>query len=79
MLSGVAADLLESPPIDSFPGEENGKVVLEMIQGTTATSLQSATLSELARATELMERAADRTIEHREQARDIAAERSRSG
>jgi len=79
MLSDLAGDLLDALPDDSYPGEENSEVVLEMIRGTIATSLQSATLSELARATELMERAFDRTIEHLEQARDIAAARSESG
>jgi len=79
MLSDLAGDLLDALPDDSYPGEENSEVVLEMIRGTIATSLQSATLSELARATELMERAFDRTIEHLEQAREIAAVRSRSG
>ncbi len=78
MLSDLAAELAEALPEEAFPGEDNGEVVLEMIRGTIATSLQSATLSELARSTELMERAVDRTIEHLEEARDIAAAQSPS-
>jgi hypothetical protein len=36
MLSDVAADLTEELPDDSYPGEDTGEVVLEMIRGSAA-------------------------------------------
>jgi len=63
-LSELAADLVEALPEDAYPGEEPGLVVLEMLCGTVATALGSADPRDLKRATELIELARDRTVEH---------------
>jgi hypothetical protein len=63
-LSELAADLVESLPDDAYPGEEPGAVILEMLCGTAATVLGSVDPQEVERATELIELARDRTVEH---------------
>ena len=63
-LSELAADLVEALPEDAYPGEEPGLVVLEMLCGTVATALGSADPREIERATQLIELARDRTVEH---------------
>src|ERR1700722_17562570 len=66
VLSGLAAELIESLPVDAYPGEEPGAVVVEMLSGTIATALRSADPRDVRRATELMDGAVERTIEHLE-------------
>lgn len=63
-LSELAADLVEALPDDAYPGEDTGAVVLEMLCGTAATVLGSVDPREVERATELIELARDRTVEH---------------
>ncbi|HJS96142.1 MAG TPA: hypothetical protein VJ741_17900 [Solirubrobacteraceae bacterium] len=63
-LSELASDLVEALPDDAYPGEEPGAVILEMLCGTAATALRSEDPGEVERATELIELARDRTVEH---------------
>src|SRR5690242_852778 len=63
-LSELAADLVEALPDDAYPGEEPRAVVLEMLCGTAATVLGSADPRDVERATELIELARDRVVEH---------------
>ncbi|HET6868035.1 MAG TPA: hypothetical protein VFH80_19135 [Solirubrobacteraceae bacterium] len=63
-LSELAAELVEALPHDAYPGEEPGAVVLEMLCGTAATVLGSVDPRDVERATELIELARDRTVEH---------------
>jgi hypothetical protein len=64
MLCDLVSDLIESLPPDAYPGEEPGAVVIEMLSGTIATALGSADPREVRRATELIDQAAARTLEH---------------
>jgi hypothetical protein len=64
MLSGLAADLVEALPADAYPGEDTAAVVIEMICGTIATALESADPGAVRQATELIELASTRTVEH---------------
>jgi hypothetical protein len=64
MLCDLASDLVESLPPDAYPGEEPAAVVIEMMCGTIRTALGSADPGEVRRATELIERAGTRTLEH---------------
>jgi hypothetical protein len=75
MLSDLAANLTETLTADSYPGEDPGAVVMEMVCGTIATVVGSADPREVRRATELIAAAAERTIEHLE----LACELSRPG
>jgi hypothetical protein len=63
-LSELAADLVEALPDDAYPGEAPGAVILEMLCGTAATVLGSMDSREIERATQLIELARDRTVEH---------------
>lgn len=63
-LSELAADLVEALPEDAYPGEDAGAVILEMLCGTAATVLGSIAPRDVERATELIELARDRTVEH---------------
>jgi hypothetical protein len=64
MLSGLAVDLVDALPADAYPGENSAAVVLEMICGTIATALESANPRAVRQATELIELASTRTVEH---------------
>lgn len=64
MLCELAADLIDAMPADAYPGEQLGRVVIEMLCGTVRTSLESADPREVRRATELIDQAASRTLEH---------------
>jgi hypothetical protein len=64
MLSGLASDLVEELPSDAFPGEDTAAVVIEMLIGTIHTAIEDVDPYDLARATELLERACDRVLEH---------------
>jgi hypothetical protein len=63
-LSDLAAGLVETLPDDAYPGEDSGAVVLEMLCGTIATALGSVDPRHVERATEVIELARDRTVEH---------------
>lgn len=64
MLSEVAAGLIETLPEDAYPGEDPGAVVMEMMCGTIRTALGEVDPAEVRRATELIDQAAARTVEH---------------
>lgn len=64
MLTGLAADLVESLPADAYPGEEPAAVVMEMITGSIRTALIEVDQRDVQRGVELMREAADRVIEH---------------
>jgi hypothetical protein len=71
-LSELVSDLAAALPAEHYPGEEPGAVVLEMLCGTIGTSLTSADPRELQRATELIDLAAARTLEHLRLARGLS-------
>lgn len=64
MLSHLAADLVDALPDDAYPGEDSAAVVLEMLCGTIASALESADPCAVEQATELLELATERTVEH---------------
>lgn len=64
MLSDLGADLAESLPADAYPGEEPGAVIVQMMCGTIRTAVGSADPRDVRRATELIEQAVARTLEH---------------
>ena len=73
MLCELVSDLIEAMPSDAYPGEEPGAVLLEMLCGTVRTSLASVDPRDVRRATELIDKAGVRTLEHLQ----LAAELSR--
>jgi hypothetical protein len=64
MLTDLGADLVESLPEDAYPGEQPGAVILQMMCGTIRTAVGSADPQDLRRATQLIELAVARTLEH---------------
>ncbi len=66
MLSDLTSDLIELMPADAYPGEQPGEVVLEMVCGTIRSVLASVDPAEVRRATELIDEAGSRVIEHLE-------------
>ena len=64
MLSELASDLIDALPDDAYPGEEHGAVVLEMLCGTIATALESVDPRDVRCATQLIDLAGERTLEH---------------
>ena len=64
MLSDLGADLTECLPDDAYPNEEPGAVILQMMCGTIRTAVGSADPRDVRRATELIEQAVARTLEH---------------
>ena len=64
MLSSLGADLVEALPEDAYPGEEPGAVILQMMCGTIRTAVGSADPRDVRRATDLIEQAVARTLEH---------------
>ena len=73
MLYELVADLVDELPPDAYPGEDATDVIFEMLCGTIATALESADPRDVRRATELIDQAAARTVEHLK----LAAELSR--
>lgn len=72
MLSDLVWNLVEALPDDAYPGEEPAAVVLEMLCGTIATSLTSVDPRDVRRATELIDCARARALEHLELACDLS-------
>jgi hypothetical protein len=72
MLGELVSDLSAALPADAYPGEEPRAVVMEMLCGTIGTALQTVDLSAVERATELIKRAAARTLEHLRLARELS-------
>jgi hypothetical protein len=63
MLTELVADLAEALPEEAYPDESPGAVVIEMLRGTIATALVAADPNDVRRATELIQRAAERTLD----------------
>lgn len=78
MLSTLVEDLADALPADAYPGEEPRAVVIDMLCGTVTTALGPADLDDLQRATELIELAGERTLEHLQLAAHLSR-RSREG
>lgn len=72
MLCDVLAGLVEALPAEAYPGEEPAEVLIEMLCGTIATALDTADPREVRRATELIDLAAKRTVEHLRLARELS-------
>jgi hypothetical protein len=72
MLSGLLRSLVDGLPPDAYPGEEPEAVVLEMLCGTIATALDSVDRRDVRRATELIDLARARVLEHLRLARDLS-------
>jgi hypothetical protein len=72
MLTELVADLAEELPADAYPGETPAAVVLEMLCGTIGTALVSTDPNDVRRATELIQRALARTLEHLRLAYDLS-------
>lgn len=72
MLCELVSDLIDALPADASPGEECGSVAIEMLCGTIATALGSAEPHDVRRATELIDLAGDRTLEHLRLACDLS-------
>jgi hypothetical protein len=64
MLCDLVSDLSEELPADRYPGEDPVHVVMDMLRGTIATALESADPRDVRRATELIDTAGARTVEH---------------
>ena len=64
MLIGLADELAEAVPPDTYPAGSSGDAVLQMISGTIRSFLVGADAAEVERATELMAGAVERVIEH---------------
>jgi hypothetical protein len=71
-LSELVSDLTAALPVDCYPGEEPGAVVLEMLCETIGSALLPADPRELQRATELIDMAAARALEHLQLARELS-------
>ena len=63
MLQGVLSDLLEDLPDDTFPGEDAGVVLIEMLAGTIRPVAINAGEHVVRDATALLYASGDRTIE----------------
>lgn len=64
MLHDMAATMIEDMPADAYPGEDPGRVVLEMISGTIETEIGDDDPGQVSYATQMIGRSADRVIEH---------------
>jgi hypothetical protein len=62
MLTDLLADLIESMPEDAYPGEDNARVVVEMLAGTVRPVVEGAGEQIVRRATALLSEAAERTL-----------------
>jgi hypothetical protein len=72
MLNGLVLDLVEAVRGEDYPGEEPIAVVIEMLCGTIATALASVAPRDVERASELIDLARARTLEHLRLARDLS-------
>jgi hypothetical protein len=72
MLSELVSNLTAVLPADAYPGEEPRAVVIEMLCGTIATALVSADRRDVQRATELIDLAGTRALEHLRLACDLS-------
>jgi len=72
MLSELVWNLVDALPADAYPGEEPAAVVIEMLCGTVASALASADPRDVRRATELIDLARSRALEHLRLAGDLS-------
>jgi hypothetical protein len=72
MLSELVPNLVDALPVDAYPEEDSAAVVVEMLCGTIATALASVEPREVTRATELIDLARPRTLEHLPVARELS-------
>jgi hypothetical protein len=72
MLSELVSNLIDVLPTDAYAGEEPRAVVIEMLCGTVGTALLSADQRDLRRATELIDLAGTRALEHLQLACDLS-------
>jgi hypothetical protein len=72
MLNGLVLDLVEAVRDDAYPGEEPIAVVIEMLCGTIATAVASVDPRDVERASELIDLARTRTLEHLRLARVLS-------
>jgi hypothetical protein len=72
MLSGLVSDLADALPEGAYPGEEPAAVVAEMVCGSIATVLALLDPRDVRRATELIDMAGARTLEHLRLACDLS-------
>ena len=73
MLSQVVLDLAAELPVDASSGEKPAAVVFEMLCGTIASAMDSVATRKARRATELIELARARALEHLQLACDLSA------
>jgi len=72
MLTQLVRNLVDVPPLDAYLGEEPVTVVVEMLCGTIATALDSVDPREVRRATELIDLARTRALEHSQLVRALS-------
>jgi hypothetical protein len=72
MLARLVADLVEALPPDAYPGEDPAAVIVEMLWGTIDSALGAVDPQDVRRATELIELAAARVLEHLRLARALS-------
>jgi hypothetical protein len=72
MLSELVSNLVEALPVDAYPEEKPEAVVVEMLCGTIGTALASVDPREIQRATQLIDLAETRVLEHLKLARDLS-------
>jgi len=75
MLSDLFANLAEDIPDDSFPGEDLGEVLVEMLTGSIVPATMAAGPETVEAATALLGAASDRTIDDLKTCLEIARER----
>ena len=71
-LQGVMSSFLEEMPEDSFPGEDNAAVLLEMVVGSCRPAVDAAGESECWAATALIGSVKDRVIDDLRAAVELA-------
>lgn len=62
MLSDLLGGLLDDLPADTFPGENPGEVLLEMLVGTVLPVTEAAGIDAVQQGTTLLGAIADRTV-----------------
>jgi hypothetical protein len=72
MLLGLIEDLADALPADAYPGEEPRDVVVEMVYGTIAIAIGDLDPESVRSATELIDLAGERTLEHLQLAHELS-------
>ena len=74
-LTDLLASLLEEIPEDAFPGEDSGRVLIEMIVGSCLPAIEAAGERQCWAATALIGAIKDRVLDDLRAAAEIARER----